>query len=137
MLVGHGRVGSVISPGLIETKTPLLVIEDDVDGGGKLKAQGIETISGNAADPEVIAAANLRPRAACWWRSPMPSRADRSSSRRARINPSACASSPARTPRQRTQHLMRHGATMVVMGEHEIAKAMIADVAAQPRMSRE
>ncbi len=26
------------------------------------------------------------------------------------------------------EHLKRHGATKVVMGEHEIAKAMIADI---------
>ncbi len=32
---------------------------------------------------------------------------------------------------------MRHGATLVVMGEQEIGKAMLADIAAQPRMSRE
>src|SRR6185503_6222089 len=59
VLVGHGRVGRVISPALVAAKTPLLVIENDSDAAEKLKAAGIETIGGNACDPEVIAAANL------------------------------------------------------------------------------
>ena len=37
----------------------MLVIENDSDAVAKLKSQGIEAIAGNAADPEVIAAANL------------------------------------------------------------------------------
>ena len=36
---------------------------------------------------------------------------------------------------EETAHLMRHGATLVILGEHEIAKAMVADIAAhaQPK----
>ena len=59
VLVGHGRVGGVISESLAEKKVPLLVIENDDERLAELKAQGVEAIAGNAADPEIIAAANL------------------------------------------------------------------------------
>ena len=41
-----------------------------------------------------------------------------------------CRSSRARIPSEEIEHLKRHGATKVIMGEHEIAKAMIAGVPA-------
>ena len=34
-----------------------------------------------------------------------------------------------------SEHLMRHGATRMIMGEHEIAKAMLADIESQPGMA--
>ncbi|MDQ2955218.1 MAG: Kef family K(+) transporter, partial [Pseudomonadota bacterium] len=64
VLVGHGRVGSFISAALMANKTPLLVVEADGDIALKVRSQGIETIAGNAADPEIIGAANL-PAARC------------------------------------------------------------------------
>ena len=58
VLVGHGRVGSFISAAL-PPQTALLVIEDDADRVATLQGEGREAIAGNAADPEVISAANL------------------------------------------------------------------------------
>jgi CPA2 family monovalent cation:H+ antiporter-2 len=136
VLVGHGRVGSVISPGLIETKTPLLVIENDSAAVDKLKAQGIETISGNACDPDVIAAANLAAARGLLVSVPDAFEGGQIVEQARRISPQLRILARSHSEEE-TQHLMRHGATLVVMGEHEIGKAMLADVAAQPRMSRE
>jgi monovalent cation:H+ antiporter-2, CPA2 family len=33
---------------------------------------------------------------------------------------------------EETAHLMKHGASKVIMGEHEIARAMLADIASSP-----
>ncbi|MEZ0279792.1 YbaL family putative K(+) efflux transporter, partial [Methyloceanibacter sp.] len=63
VLIGHGRVGSVVSEALREHRIPYLVIESDQDAAAELRQQSIETITGNAADPEVVRAANLQ--AAC------------------------------------------------------------------------
>ena len=136
VLVGHGRVGSVISPGLIETKTPLLIIENDSAAVDKLKAQGIETISGNACDPDVIAAANLAAARGLLVSVPDAFEGGQIVEQARRISPQLRILARSHSEEE-TQHLMRHGATLVVMGEHEIGKAMLADVAAQPRMSRE
>ena len=59
VLIGHGRVGSVVSEALRESSLPFLVIESDPDAAAELRKQSIETITGNAADPEVVRAANL------------------------------------------------------------------------------
>ena len=136
VLVGHGRVGSVISPGLIETKTPLLIIENDSAAVDKLKAQGIETISGNACDPDVIAAANLAAARGLLVSVPDAFESGQIVEQARRISPQLRILARSHSEEE-TQHLMRHGATLVVMGEREIGKAMLADVAAQPRMSRE
>jgi CPA2 family monovalent cation:H+ antiporter-2 len=60
VLVGHGRVGSVISAALTAKEVPLFVIEDNDDAVAALKKAGIEALIGNAADPAIIAAANRR-----------------------------------------------------------------------------
>ena len=59
VLVGHGRVGSVVSRVLAERDVPFFVIEDDEDAVAELKSRGIAALAGNAADPAVIGAANL------------------------------------------------------------------------------
>ena len=64
VLVGHGRVGSVISDELAGRNVPLLVIETDEESLSELKGRGVETIAGNAADPEIVAAAGI-PQARC------------------------------------------------------------------------
>src|SRR6478609_3295654 len=58
VLVGHGRVGSFIRPAM-PPQIGRLVIEDDADRVATLQGEGREAIAGNAADPEVIGAANL------------------------------------------------------------------------------
>ena len=59
VLVGHGRVGSVVSKALREADIPFLVIESDEEGAAELRLRGMEAIPGNAADPEVMRATNL------------------------------------------------------------------------------
>ena len=59
VLVGHGRVGSVVSKALREADIPFLVIESDEEGAAELRLRGMEAIAGNAADPEVMQATNL------------------------------------------------------------------------------
>jgi len=135
VLVGHGRVGSVISPALTAAKTPLLVIENDSDAAEKLKAAGIETIGGNACDPEVIAAANLSAARGLLVSVPDAFEGGQIVEQARRISPNLRILARSHSEEE-TQHLLRHGATLVVMGEQEIGRAMLADIAAQPRMSR-
>ena len=136
VLVGHGRVGSVISPALVAANTPLLVIENDSAIIAKLKAGGVETISGNAADPEVIAAANLGSARCLLVSVPDAFEGGQVVEQARRISPALRILARSHSEEE-TQHLLRHGATSVVMGEQEIGKAMLADIAAQPRMAPE
>jgi len=130
VLVGHGRVGGFVSP-QVAGKVPLLVIEDSLDETDKLKTRGIEAIAGNAADPEVLAAANLA-RARCLLVAvPDAFEGGQVVEQARKINPGLRILARSHSEEE-TAHLMRHGATLVVMGEHEVAKAMIADLEAQP-----
>src|SRR5262249_2357377 len=58
VLVGHGRVGAFISAAL-PADTALLVIEDDAGRIATFGGEARQAIAGNAADPEVMRAANL------------------------------------------------------------------------------
>src|SRR4051794_6067783 len=64
VLVCYGRVGSVVGAALKSAGVPLLVFETDQDIVASLRKQGIDTITGNAADPELARAANY-PAARC------------------------------------------------------------------------
>ncbi len=59
MLVGYGRVGKLIGQHLRDADHPFLVIEDADKTVAMLREAGIETIVGNAARADNLAAANL------------------------------------------------------------------------------
>jgi CPA2 family monovalent cation:H+ antiporter-2 len=125
VLVGHGRVGSAISAALAANGIPFFVIEDNDDAVAVLKADGIEALSGNAAQPEVIEAANLK-RARCLFVAIPDAFEGGQVVQQARdINSGLLIVARAHSDAE-IEHLKKHGATLVIMGEHEIAKAMIA-----------
>ena len=127
VLVGHGRVGSFISAALKANKTPLLVIEADPDTILQVRAQGIEAIAGNAANPEIIGAANLL-EARCLLVAVADAFEGGQVVEQGRaINPGLPVIARAHSQAE-YEHLERHGATHVIMGEHEIGKAMLSDV---------
>jgi monovalent cation:H+ antiporter-2, CPA2 family len=139
VLIGHGRVGSVVSEALREAGLPYLVIESDPDAAADLRQQSIETITGNAADPEVVRAANLS--AACCLLVAIPEAFEGGQAvMQARAaNPDLLIIARAHSEEE-VLHLKKHGASTVIMGEFEIARAMIADVrkaVAVPRASPE
>ena len=58
ILVGYGRVGSLVGESLRRAGTPFLVIEDGDKTLAKLHADGIESVAGNAANEQTFALAN-------------------------------------------------------------------------------
>jgi len=127
VLIGHGRVGSVISGALGESKTPLFVVEDDKDLVAELKAHGVEAIAGNAADPALIAAANLGGARCLLVAIPDAFEGGQVVVQARAINPTLPIIARAHSEDE-IEHLKKHGVNLVVMGEHEIAKAMIETV---------
>jgi K+:H+ antiporter len=128
VLIGHGRVGSFISGVLGETKTPIFVIEDDKDLVAALKAEGMEGIAGNAADPALIAAANLAEARCLLVAIPDAFEGGQVVQQARAINPKLLIVARAHSEAE-IEHLKKHGADLVVMGEHEIAKAMLDNIA--------
>src|SRR5436305_670541 len=129
VLVGYGRVGSVVGAALKSAGVPLLVFETDEDIIESLRKQGIETITGNAADPELAQAANY-PAARCLLVA-IPDGfeggqvVEQARAVNARLTIIARAHSE-----EEIEHLKRHGASKVIMGEQLIAHAMIEDARA-------
>ncbi len=126
VLVGHGRVGSFVSAAL-PAETALLVIEDDAGRVTALRGKGREAITGNAAHPDVIQAANLAAARCLLVAIPDAFEGGQVVEQARRLNPALAIIARAHSEDE-IVHLKKHGATSVVMGEHEIAKAMIADI---------
>ena len=131
VLVGHGRVGKFISKALRERGTPLYIIEDNADDVADLKEHGIEALNGNGADPEVIQSANL-PEARCLLVAIPDAFEGGQVVQQARAINAIFPIIARAHSEEEIDHLIKLGANLVVMGEHEIAKAMIGDVGGVP-----
>jgi CPA2 family monovalent cation:H+ antiporter-2 len=127
VLIGHGRVGGVVSEALRESKLPFLVIESDPDAAAELRQQSIETITGNAADPEVVRAANLASACCLLVAIPDAFEGGQTVMQARAANPDLLIIARAHSEEE-VLHLKKHGATTVIMGELEIARAMIEEV---------
>jgi len=126
VLVGYGRVGGVVGAALKEANVPLLVFETDEDLVETLRKQGIETVIGNAADPELAHAANY-PAARCLLVAiPDGFEGGQVVEQAHAINPKLPIIARAHSEEE-IEHLRRHGAGKVIMGEYLIAQAMIED----------
>ena len=131
VLVGHGRVGSFISETLAKSGVPLLVIDDEPNNTARARERGFEAITGNGADPEVIKAANL-PGARCMLVAiPDAFEGGQVVQQGRQLNAGLAIIARAHSDAE-VEHLTKHGATKVIMAEHEIAKAMIADIPPAP-----
>ena len=129
VLVGHGRVGSVISEGLADKEAPLLVIENDDERLAELKARGIEAVAGNAADPEVIAAANLAAANCLLVAIPDAFEGGQVVEQARALNPKLRIIARAHSEAE-VLHLRKRGANIAILCEHEIARAMVELVSA-------
>jgi CPA2 family monovalent cation:H+ antiporter-2 len=126
VLVGYGRVGSVVGAELKAANMPLLIIESDEDIVENLQKQNIETIHGNAADPELARAANYTAARCLLVAVPDGFEGGQIVEQAHAINPKLPIIARSHSDEE-TKHLVRHGATKVIMGEQLIAHAMIAD----------
>src|SRR5215510_9571630 len=127
VLIGHDRVGSFISAALRERKIPHFIIEDSKDRVADLRQTGFEVIAGNAADPEVIQAANLGAARCLLVAIPDAFEGGQVVEQGRKLNPALTIIARAHSDDE-VEHLKKHGATAVVMAEHEIAKAMLASI---------
>jgi len=126
VLVGYGRVGSVIGAELKAASVPLFVTESDEDIVESLRKQGIDVIQGNAADPDLATAANYAAARCLLVAIPDGFEGGQVVEQAHAINPTLTIIARSHSDEE-SEHLKRHGATKVIMGEYLIAQAMIAD----------
>jgi K+:H+ antiporter len=130
VLVGYGRVGRVVTGGLSMRQMPALLIEEARQTAAHARAEGMEVIQGTATDAEVLQAANL-PAARCMLVAiPDAFEGGQVVAQARAINPRLRIVARSHSDEE-TEHLKKHGASRVIMGEHEIAMAMLDDLQAK------
>lgn len=132
VLVGHGRVGKFISHKMTAAGTPYLVIETEKNQVTDLQKEGSPVIIGNAADPEVAAAANIKEARCLLVAIPDAFESGQVVEQSRRLNPDLPIIVRVHSDAQE-EHVMKYGASRIVMGEQEIARAMFAAVPDAPR----
>ncbi|MCO5129530.1 MAG: Kef family K(+) transporter [Xanthobacteraceae bacterium] len=128
VLVGHGRVGSVVSAALRQVGTPVLVIEDNPGIVERLREQGIDSLSGNAAAPDMLQAANVTSARGLLVAIPDAFEGGQIVAKARALSATLPIIARAHSEEE-VAHLKFHGATSVIMGEREIANAMLAQIA--------
>jgi CPA2 family monovalent cation:H+ antiporter-2 len=132
ILIGYGRVGRLVGQGLAESGWPLLVIEDAEDAFERAKAVPVEAIHGNAADDRILKAANLDDARMLLVAIPNAFEAGQIVEQARAANPRIEIVARAHFDAE-VEHLLQHGADIVIMGEREIARSMLERAAAQAR----
>jgi CPA2 family monovalent cation:H+ antiporter-2 len=126
VVVGYGRVGGNIGESL--KGRPFLVIEDRDEPAGRARRHGAEVILGNAADPDVLKAANLAGARNLLITIPQAFEAGQILEQARAQNPLLRILARAHSDAE-VEYLMNLGATRTVMGEAEIARVMTSDLA--------
>ncbi|GEO39038.1 CPA2 family monovalent cation:H+ antiporter-2 [Skermanella aerolata] len=127
VIVGYGRVGSLVGSGLRAAGRPVLVFEERLDEVAAARRDGAEVFVGNAADPRVLATANLHEARRLFVTVPEAFEAGQVVEQARAANPGLEIIARAHTSAA-VGHLEEMGCSLAVMGEHEIAMRMLEHV---------
>jgi CPA2 family monovalent cation:H+ antiporter-2 len=123
VLIGYGRVGSLIGKALARGEK-MLVIETSGEGAEKARLDGAEVITGNAADPAILTAANVAGARRLFVTIPEPFEAGQAVQQARSVNPTLDILARAHS-NAAVDHLEKLGANLIVLGESEIADRML------------
>jgi len=125
VLIGYGRVGSLIGEKLIAAGERLTILEAEDDFSGfPQAAENITLITGNAAGREVLARARLEEARLLFVAIPQSFEAGQIIQQARAINPALRIVARAHSDEEE-KHLAACGADLTIMGEREIARKMI------------
>ena len=124
VLIGYGRVGSLVGKALAQSGAKMVVIETDDEILQKARLDGAEVISGNAADTAILTAANIAGARRLFVTIPEPFEAGQVVQQARSANRSLEILARAHSDAA-VDHLNKLGANLVVLGEAEIADRMV------------
>ncbi len=129
ILIGHGRVGSRVAASLRTQGVPFLVVEENEDVVDALRAEGVESFTGPAGEAALMDRLNLAQARTLILAIPAGFEAGHLIEEARRRNPRIRILARAQSDKE-AQSLREIGADLVLTGEEEIARAMIAGLAA-------
>ncbi|MDQ0456899.1 YbaL family putative K(+) efflux transporter [Rhizobium paknamense] len=132
IVVGYGRVGSVVAEELQKSGHPVLVIEDAERRLQALNEQNLPHLAGNGAQAGLLERANLAGASALVMAIPNAFEAGQIALQAKKINPAIRVIGRAHSDAE-VEHLQQLGTDEVVMGEREIARAMAHFMTAPPQ----
>ncbi|RVG95758.1 cation:proton antiporter domain-containing protein [Sinorhizobium meliloti] len=123
ILVGYGRVGRLVAETLQSAGQPYLIVEERQVVADQLRAGGVDVISGNAAQPGLLEAANVN--SAKWLISAIPNPFESGNfiEHARATNPKLEIIARAHSDAE-VEYLKRLGANLIIMGEKEIARSI-------------
>jgi len=124
IVIGYGRVGSLIAAALAKRAKPFVVIEDQPDMARQAEQDGVKTVTANALDPRSLESAGIREASTVLIAIPEGFEAGAIFERARELNPLARVIARAHSDAE-VEHLDKLGVDDVVMGEREIAARMI------------
>jgi monovalent cation:H+ antiporter-2, CPA2 family len=124
VLVGYGRVGSLIGKALDDARATYSVIEDREDLVELLQGRGIAVVPGNAISQDAMKAAGVAEADLMFVTVPNGFEAGRIVELARQLNPKLKVYARAHSDAE-VEHLRGFGADLIVSGEEEIAEAMI------------
>ncbi len=127
VLVGHGRVGSLVAEALKVREIPFLVIEERIETVARVRGEGVKVVSGTVGQDGVLEAVNLPE--AQWLISAIPSpfEAIELIERAKKANPSIRIIARAHNDAE-VKQLRKVGADYIVLGEREIAREIVSHI---------
>jgi CPA2 family monovalent cation:H+ antiporter-2 len=124
VLIGYGRVGTVVAEGLERQGTPFVVIEDGEKRVAAAHADGIEVVVGNAASGKSLALANVAAAKTLLIAIPNAFEAGQAVEQARKLNPNLQIIARAHSDEE-VSYLHDLGANEVIMGEREIGLGMV------------
>ena len=124
IVVGYGRVGSLVGAGLRGDGARMIVVEASDAGVARARSDGAEVFTGNAAEPAIIAALNLAGARRLYVTIPEVFEAGQIVQQARAANPKLDILARAHS-RATVEHFEKLGANLIVLGETEIAHRML------------
>jgi CPA2 family monovalent cation:H+ antiporter-2 len=131
IVIGYGRVGSILAEVLRERGVPLVVIDDNGHNIERAHANGIPGIRGSAASDRVLAEAQPEKAKIAILAIPQPLEAGEAIAKLRAINPELTVLARAHSDAE-VKHLLAHGADGAIMAERELAYSLAEMVMSTP-----
>lgn len=124
ILVGHGRVGRLIAEGAAHRGRALVVIEEQADFARAAEEAGREVVIGNASNPHILDEAGIQHASKLIIAIPEGFEGGAIAEHARRLNPEIVIFARAHSDEE-VGYLERLGVDHVIMGEREIARAIL------------